>query len=139
MEANYRTAGTKEFKKIAELRDMMQNDEPLKRKEAMILYNTIMKSTYDKEIETIESQIDEIEKKLRLTDKRLHNEKQKLLRKGVEVDTLDKKEKSKDDKYLEEELKRFQFKLKYYKGLKDAEIDAKLLKTKLNTKKGFFG
>mgnify|MGYP001571235863 CR=1 FL=1 len=31
----------------------------------------------------------------------------------------EKKEKSTDDKYLEEELKRFQFKLKYYKGLKD--------------------
>lgn len=134
--ANYKTPGKKEFKKISYLKEKLLDTDSLVRKQALFIYNQVISTPYDKEIEKIESEINKREKSLRLSEKK--REKDKLLN-SLKMKNEDQEEDQEEqeividssDVYLNEELKALNFKLKYLKGLKDIEIDNNLLKTRV--------
>ncbi len=140
MAANYKTPGKKEFKKISYLKQMMMEPDPLIRKQAVFLFNQVTRTPYDKEIEELEKKISDIEKALRLSEKkRVKDSSIKSLKKKMSADFDDDEEEEEikvdsSDTYINQELAGFNFKLKYLKLSKDIEIDAKLVKTKVSIK-----
>lgn len=133
MTAKHKTPGKKEFKKINYLKEKLLDPSPLVRKQALFIYNQVTSTSYDKEIEVLEKEIYKREKSLRLSDKK--REKDKLLSslKFNDDETEEEQEPTLDssDVYINDELKALNFKLKYLKGLRDIEIDANLLKTRV--------
>ncbi|MBC7474489.1 MAG: hypothetical protein H7263_09375 [Candidatus Sericytochromatia bacterium] len=141
MAANYKTPGKKEFKKISYLKQMMMEPDPLIRKQAVFLFNQVTKTPYDKEIEELEKKISDIEKALRLSEKkRAKDSDVKSLKKKISADFDGEDEEEEEikvdssDTYINQELAGLNFKLKYLKLSKDIEIDAKLVKTKVTIK-----
>lgn len=129
MAANYKTPGTKEFKKMNYLKELMMDVDPITRKQALIIYNKITKTEYDNIIQELEAEIEKREKVFRQIERRKLIEASKE-EAGQEVDR--KKFPQKEDKNADQELAGLNFKLKYYSELKDFEINSKLNKTKIN-------
>lgn len=137
MTAKYKTPGKKEFKKINYLKEKLLDSDPYVRKQALFIYNQIIKTSYDKEIEDVEKEIYQKEKFLRLSDKK--REKDKLLnslknpKSEYEDEQEDEEEIKPDssDNYVNSELTALKFKLKYLNQLKDIEIDKNIEKTRV--------
>jgi hypothetical protein len=141
MTANYKTSGTKEFKKISYLKQLMMEDDISTRRQAMTLYNNLIQSEYDKTLEELEKELEKREKLIRLSEKKkLRDKSVKAIKKAFndeeeeeseEVKEPDEPELDSSDKYLLQEISGIKFKIKYYNELKDIEIDKKLLKIKI--------
>jgi hypothetical protein len=129
MAVNYKTPGTKEYKKINYLKSLMIDPDPNTRKQALLLYNKITTTEYDKLIQDLEEQLEKIEKVLRQVEKRKLKEAILSEESGEEVDR--KKFPDKEDKNVSQELSGIRFKLKYYTELKEYEIDTRIGKTKI--------
>ncbi|MFN8576470.1 MAG: hypothetical protein U0354_06410 [Candidatus Sericytochromatia bacterium] len=137
MTAKYKTPGKKEFKKINYLKEKLLDSDPYVRKQALFIYNQIIKTSYDKEIEDVEKEIYQKEKFLRLSDKK--REKDKILnslknpKNEYEDEQEDENEVKPDssDNYVNSELTALKFKLKYLNQLKDIEIDKNIDKTRV--------
>lgn len=137
MTAKYKTPGKKEFKKINYLKEKLLDSDPYVRKQALFIYNQIIKTSYDKEIEDVEKEIYQKEKFLRLSDKK--REKDKILnslknpKNEYEDEQEDEDEVKPDssDNYVNSELTALKFKLKYLNQLKDIEIDKNIDKTRV--------
>jgi hypothetical protein len=129
MAVNYKTPGTKEYKKINYLKSLMIDPDPNTRKQALLLYNKITTTEYDKLIQYLEEQLEKIEKVLRQVEKRKLKEAILSEESGEEVDR--KKFPDKEDKNVSQELSGIRFKLKYYTELKEYEIDTRIGKTKI--------
>ncbi len=141
MAANYKTPGTKEYKKITYLKQLMMEDDIATRRQAMLLYNNLKQSEYDKTIEELEKELEKREKLIRLSDKKnLRDKSVKAIKKAFsdeenqeeETQQPDEPQRDSSDKYLLQEISGIKFKIKYYNELKDIEIDKKLLKIKIN-------
>lgn len=130
MTTNYKTPGTKEFKKMNSLKELMIDMDPDVRKKALLIYNKITKTEYDKLIEELEDEIEKIEKVFRQMDKRKLKEARITEETGEEFDIS--KFPEKEDKNVLQQLSSLKFKLKYNTELKDIEINSRLNKTKLN-------
>ena len=144
MTANYKTLGTKEYKKIVYLKQLMMEEDISTRRQAMILYNSLFNSEYDKEIEELKKELEKREKSIRLSEKKRHRDNSLNAIKKV-FDGMDNPEEEQEyyseikeekidpsDKYLLQEMSSIKFKIKYYNELKDIEMDKKLLKLKIN-------
>lgn len=136
MTAKYKTPGKKEFKKMNYLKEMLLDSDPLIRKQALFIYNQVISTKYDKEIEQLEKEIFQREKSLRLSDKK--REKDKLLKSLKPRDDNDEEYEEEEeekvdssDTYINSELTALNFKLKYLKELKDIEIDNKIVKARV--------
>jgi hypothetical protein len=137
MTAKYKTPGKKEFKKINYLKEKLLDSDPFIRKQALFIYNQVISTQYDKEIEDIEKQIYQKEKTLRLSDKK--REKDKLLNSLKHKSEYQENEEEEEeeikidssDTYVNSELTALKFKLKYLNQLKDIEIDTKIDKTRV--------
>jgi DNA gyrase/topoisomerase IV subunit A len=129
MAVNYKTPGTKEYKKINYLKSLMIDPDPNTRKQALLLYNKITTTEYDKLIQDLEEQLEKIEKVLRQVEKRKLKEAILSEESGEEVDR--QKFPDKEDKNVSQELSGIRFKLKYYTELKEYEIDTRIGKTKI--------
>ena len=143
MTAKYKTPGKKEFKKMNYLKEMLSDPDYTRRKQALFIYNQVMTTKYDKEIEELEKEIYQREKALRLSEKK--KEKDKLLKslspkKSYDYDNDEEQDYEEDeeeelvdssDTYINGELSALNFKLKYLKELKDIEIDTKIVKARV--------
>lgn len=141
MTAKYKTPGKKEFKKMNYLKEMLLDPDYTRRKQALFIYNQVITTKYDKEIEQLEKEIYQREKALRLSEKK--KEKDKLLKSLSPKKTYDNEDEEEyedeedeeqvdsSDTYINGELSALNFKLKYLKELKDIEIDAKIVKTRV--------
>lgn len=126
--AEYKTPGTKEFKKISYLKELMMDIDPVVRKKALLLYNQIMKTENDGIIEELEKYLEQKEKVIRQAERRQLKEERIAEEKGLKPE----KKPPIIDRDMEQELSTLRFKLKYYSELKDIEVDLRLKKIKIN-------
>jgi hypothetical protein len=129
MTVNFKTPGTKEFKKMTYLKEALIDEDPAIRKQALLLYNKITSTEYDKIIQELEEEIEKREKVFRSVERRKLKEARIVEETGQEVDL--KKFPDKEDKNVTQEIASLNFKLKYYTELKDYEINSRLNKTKI--------
>ena len=139
MTPKYKTPGKKEFKKMNYLRELLSDPDYLIRKQALFIYNQVISTRYDKEIDALEKEIYQREKALKLSEKKKQKDKllKSLIPKKEENEDEDYEEDEEEeiidssDTYINSELSALNFKLKYLKELKDIEIDTKIVKARV--------
>jgi len=113
---NFKTPGTKEFKKIKYLKEVMSEEDPVIRKKAVLLYSSLMKTDYDSLIQSLEKELEQSEKALK--PKR-------------DMEEITKENMKPGDQLIINEINRIKFKLKYYTELQEMQIDSNLKKAKI--------